>query len=56
MKPSWSAVEAARAEEGLKVEPAMRLLGMSLSMLLTPVASPTAMAGTCAGVVAGQAA
>src|ERR1700741_823450 len=31
VKPSWSTVEAARAEEGLKVEPAMRLLGMSRS-------------------------
>jgi len=31
VKPNWSAVEAARAEEGLKVEPAMRLLGMSRS-------------------------
>src|SRR5713101_5612862 len=31
VKPSWSAVEAARVEEGLKVEPAMRLLGMSRS-------------------------
>jgi transposase InsO family protein len=29
VKPSWSAVELARAEENLKVEPAMRLLGMS---------------------------
>ena len=31
MKPSWSAVETARVEEGIKVEPAMRLLGMSRS-------------------------
>ena len=31
MKPSWGEVEAARVEEGLKVEPAMRLLGMSRS-------------------------
>jgi transposase InsO family protein len=31
VKPSWSAVEAARVEEGMKVEPAMRLLGMSRS-------------------------
>src|SRR5437870_4426480 len=29
VKPSWSAVEAARVEEGLNVELAMRLLGMS---------------------------
>jgi transposase InsO family protein len=29
VKPSWSVVEAARVEEGLKIEPAMRLLGMS---------------------------
>lgn len=29
MRPSWNAVETARVEEGLKVEPAMRLLGMS---------------------------
>src|SRR5213594_3437686 len=31
VKPSWSAVETARVEEGIKVEPAMRLLGMSRS-------------------------
>jgi len=31
VKPSWSAVEAARVEDGLKIEPAMRLLGMSRS-------------------------
>lgn len=31
MKPSWGTVEAARVEEGLKVEPAVRLLGMSRS-------------------------
>jgi transposase InsO family protein len=31
VKPSFSAVETARVEEGLKVEPAMRLLGMSRS-------------------------
>jgi len=31
VKPDWSAVEAARVEEGMKVEPAMRLLGMSRS-------------------------
>ncbi len=29
MKPSWRTVEAVRVEEGLKVEPAVRLLGMS---------------------------
>lgn len=31
MKPSWRGVETARVEEGLKVEPAVRLLGMSRS-------------------------
>src|SRR5262245_50338174 len=31
VKPSWNAVEAARVEGGLKVDPAMRLLGMSRS-------------------------
>ena len=29
MKPAWKAVEAARVGEGLKVEPALRLLNMS---------------------------
>jgi transposase InsO family protein len=29
MKPSWSAIEAARVETGMKVEPAMKLLGKS---------------------------
>ena len=29
MKPSWRAIEAARVEEGMKVEPAVNLLGMS---------------------------
>ena len=29
MKPSWAAVEAARVEAGLRVEPAVKLLGMS---------------------------
>src|SRR2546425_4905119 len=31
VKASWSAVEAARVEEGLRVEPAIQLLGMSRS-------------------------
>lgn len=31
VKPSWSAVEAARVEEGMRVERAMQLLGMSRS-------------------------
>src|SRR5579871_1337957 len=39
VKPSWSAVEAARAEEGLKIEPAMRLLGMSRSSYYRQVRS-----------------
>jgi putative transposase len=29
VKPSWSAIEAARVEEGMKVEPAVNLLGVS---------------------------
>jgi transposase InsO family protein len=29
VKPSWNAIEAARVEEGMKVEPAVNLLGMS---------------------------
>ena len=29
MKPSWDAIEAARTEVGLKVEPAVELLGMA---------------------------